>query len=101
MCVCVCIYIYMYKKLYTKTAAKEAVLLPVMSSSDDDPGFSHGFGAEASLPLTQGVPAVYHNITRLYWMVFSLYECHIFSDAVTALFWIFFIYSIFRFWLKM
>ena len=83
------------KKLYTKTSAKEAVLLPVKSSSDDDPGFRHGFGAEASLPLTQGAPAVSHNITRLYWMVFNLYVCHICSDAVTVLFWIFFIYSLF------
>ena len=83
------------KILYTKTAAKEAVLLPVKSSSDDDPGFRHGFGAEASLPLTQGAPAVSHNTTRLYWMVFNLYECHIRSDAVTALFWIFFIYFLF------
>ena len=74
------------KQSYTKTAAKEAVLLPVKSSSDDDPGFRHGFGAEASLPLTQGAPAVSHNTTRLYWMMFNLYECHIRSDAVTALF---------------
>ena len=37
------IYIYIYIKLYTKAAAKEAVLLPVKSSSDDDPGFRHGF----------------------------------------------------------
>ena len=38
----------------------------------------------------QGSPAVSHNTTRLYWMVFNLYECHIRSYAVTALFWIFF-----------
>ena len=81
--------------LYTKTTAKEAVLLPVKSSSDDDPRFRHGFGAEASLLLTQGAPAVSHNTTRLYWMVFNLYECHIHSDAITVLFWIFFIYSLF------
>ena len=86
---------YKEKKLYTKTAAKEAVLLPVESSSDDDPGFRHGFGAEASLPLIQGAPAVSHNTTRLYLMVFNLYECHIHSDAVRALFWIIFIYSLF------
>ena len=48
-----------YQKLYTKTATKEAALLPVKSSSDDDSGFRHGFGAEASLPLTQSAPAVY------------------------------------------
>ena len=79
-----------YIYIYTNTAAKEAVLLPVKSSSDDDPGFKHGFRTEASLPLTQGAPAVSHNTTRLYWMVFNRYECHIRSDAVTALFWIFF-----------
>ena len=28
-------------------------------------------------------------------MVFNLYECHIRSDAITVLFWIFFIYSLF------
>ena len=84
------IYIYIYIILYTKTAAKEAVLLPVKSSSDDDLGFRYGFGAEASLPLTQGAPAVSHNTTRLYRMVLNLYECHIRSDAVTGLFWIFF-----------
>ena len=78
------IYLSIYIILYTKTAAKEAVLLPVKSSSDDDPRFRHGFGAEALLPLTQGAPAVSHNTTRLYWMVFNLYECHIRSDAVTA-----------------
>ena len=83
------------KKIIYKNCCKKAVLLPVKSSSDDDPGFRHGFGAEASLPLTQGAPAVSHNTTRLYWMVFNLYECHIHSDAVTVLFWIFFIYSLF------
>ena len=75
---------------------KKAVLFPIKSSSDDDPGFRHGFGAEASLPLTQYAPAVSHNTTRLYWMMFDLYECHIRSDAVTVLFWsFFFIYSLF------
>ena len=44
-----------YKKIiYKNCRQKKTVLLPVKSSSDDDPGFRHGFGAEASLPLTQG-----------------------------------------------
>ena len=30
-------------------------------SSDDDSGFRHGFGTEASLPLAQSAPAVYHD----------------------------------------
>ena len=86
------IYIYMY--IY-KNCRKKAVLLRIKSSSDDYPGFKYGFGSEASLPLTQGTPVVSHNTTRLYWMVFDLYECHIRSDAVTVLFWIFFKYSLF------
>ena len=74
---------------------QKTVLLPVESSSVDDPGFRHDFRAEASLPLTQGTPAVSHNTTRLYRIVFDLYDCHICSDAVTVLFWVFFIYSLF------
>ena len=66
-------------------------MLPKKFSSNDDPGFR----AEASLPLTQSAPAVSHKTTRLYWMVFVLYECHILSDAATVLLWIFFIYSLF------
>ena len=101
-------YIYMdYIKNDIQELSQKAVLLPIKSSSDDYPGFRHGFGAEASLPLTQGAPAVFHNTTGLYWMVFDLYECHIRSDVVTVLFWIFFLYipsSLLvkvRVWLKM
>ena len=35
-----------------------AALLLTKPSSDDDPGFRHGFGAEPSLPLTQSARAV-------------------------------------------
>ena len=45
-----------------------AVLLPTKHSSDDDSGIKHGFGAEASLPLTQSTPAVIHDTTRLSWI---------------------------------
>ena len=93
MYIYICIYIYI--NFIYKNSHKKAVLLPIKSSSDDDPEFRHGFGPKASLPLTQGAPAVSHNTNRLYWMVYDLYECHIRSDAVTALFWIFFIYSLF------
>ena len=52
-----------------------------------------------SIITTNPVPppvSISHNTMRLYWMVFNLYECHIRSDAVTVLFWIFFfIYSLF------
>ena len=32
------------------THVYRAALLPTKSSSDDDSGFKHGFGAEAALP---------------------------------------------------
>ena len=32
-----------------------------MRNKYDDPGFRQGFGAEASLPLTQSAPAVTHS----------------------------------------
>ena len=41
-----------------------AALLPTKPSSDDDSGFRHGFGAEASLPLTRNAPAVTYDTTR-------------------------------------
>ena len=74
------------KNIYKNCRKKKTVLLPIKSSSDEDPGFRHGFGAEASLPQIQGVLAVSHNTTRLYWILSDLYECHILSDAVTVLF---------------
>ena len=64
-------------------------MLPIKSSSDDDAGFRHGFGAEALLPLTPGAPAISLNTIRLYWLMFALYGCHIHSYAVTVLFWFF------------
>ena len=67
----------LYTKIIYKNCRKKAVLLLVKSSSDNDLGLMHGFGAEALLPITQGAPAVYHNTTRLYLMVFDQYECHI------------------------
>ena len=57
-------YIYIYR-YHTITDVCTTALLPTKSSSDDDSGFRHGFGAEASLPLAQGTPAVSHNTTRL------------------------------------
>ena len=62
-------------------------LLPTKPSSDNDSGFRHNFGAEASLPLTQSAPAVTH---KLCWVVVTLWDCHIHADAAKALSWIFF-----------
>ena len=96
-------YIGLYEKIkinYKTCHKKKTVLLLIKSPSGTDPWFRHGFGAEASLP------GVFHNTTRLYWVVFDLYECHICSDAVTGLSRIFLIHSPFllvkvRLWLKM
>ena len=40
--------------------------VPTKPSSDDDSGFRHGFGAEAS--VTQSTPALTHDTTRLCWI---------------------------------
>ena len=77
------------KKNHTNTA--RAVLLPTKSSSDDDSGFRHGFGAEASLPLTQSAPAVSHDTTRLCWFDLATWVCQIQADADSTLSWISFL----------
>ena len=58
-------------------------MLPAKSSSNDD--FSHDFGAEASLPLTQSAPAVTADTTRFCWIDVTLWDCHIHTDAVYLL----------------
>ena len=50
---------------HTVTDVCTTALLPTKPSSDDDSEFSHGFGAEASLPLAQSTPAISHDTTRL------------------------------------
>ena len=47
-------------------------------------------GPEALLPLTQSAPAITHDTTRLCWIDVTLWDCYIHSDAVRALFWMFF-----------
>ena len=67
-------------------------LLWTKPSSDDDSWFRHDFGAEASLPPAQSAPAVSHDTTSLCQIVVTLWDCHIHTDAVRALSWIFFMY---------
>ena len=62
-----------------------AALLPTKPSSDDFSGFRHGFGAKASLPLTQSAITVTPYTTRLCWNDVTLWDCHIHADAVRAL----------------
>ena len=45
-CVCVCVCVY-----HVMTDVYTATLFSTKPSSDDDSGFRHSFGAEASLPL--------------------------------------------------
>ena len=62
-----------------------AALFLTKSSSDDDTGFRHGFGDEASLPQTQSPSAVTHDTTRRCWIDVTLWDCHIHNDAVRIL----------------
>ena len=86
------IYEYIYSRYCTNTDVCITALLPRKPSSDDDSGFKHGFGAEASLPLAQSAPAASHDTTTLCQIVVVLWDCHIHADAVTALSWIFSMY---------
>ena len=73
--ICASVYIYIYIDRYrhhTKTYVCTSALLPTKPSSDDDSGFRHGFGAEATLPLGQSAPAVIHDTTRLCWRFITL-----------------------------
>ena len=79
-------------RYYTITDVWITSLLPTKSSSDDDSGFRHSFGTEASLPLAQSTPAVYDDTTKLRLIVVTLWDCHIHTDAVKTLSWIFFMY---------
>ena len=47
------IYIYILNRYHTITDVYTTALLRTKPSSDDDPGFGHGFEAEALLPLAQ------------------------------------------------
>ena len=61
----VCLWMTIYK-YHTMTDADRAALLLTKPSSDSNSGFRHGFGAEASLPLTQSAPVITHDINRLF-----------------------------------
>ena len=76
-------------RYHTITDVCKTALLLTKPSSDDDSGFSHGFGNEASLPLAQNAPVVSHDTTRFFQIVITLWDCHIKADAVRALSWIF------------
>ena len=84
----------MQYRYHTITDVYTTALLLTKPSSDDS-GFRHGFGAEASLPLTQSAPAVPHDTTRLCQIVVALpkmrkslyeiihyhyYHCYVFSS---------------------
>ena len=82
----------MKEYLFTITHVYTVSLLPTKPSSDDDSGFRHGVGAKTPLPQTQSAPAVTHNTTRFCWIDVTLCDCHIHTNAVRALYWIFFMY---------
>ena len=92
MCVCVCVCVCVCRYLTITVVCTTALLPTKPSSDDDDSGFRHGFGAEASLPLAQSAPAVSHDTTRLCQIVIALWDCNIHADVVRALSWIFSMY---------
>ena len=51
-------------RLQIKTKKKTTAVQPTKSSSDDDSGVRHSFGANTSLLLTQSMPTVSYNTTR-------------------------------------
>ena len=71
------------------TAVQTAVFLLTKPLLDNDSGFKHGFGAKATLSLTQSTPAVSHDTISLCWFVITWWEYPIYADAVRALSWIF------------
>ena len=83
---------YIFSWYHTITDVCTTALLLTKPSSDDDSGFRHGFGAEASLPLVQSAPAVSHDTTRLCQIFVPLWDCHIHADPARALSWIFSVY---------
>ena len=82
---CLYIYIYIYRRYHAITDVYTTALLLTKPSSDDDSGFSYGFGTEASLPQAQSAPAVSHDTTRLCQIVVALWDCQIYANAVRAL----------------
>ena len=82
-------------RYHTITDVYTTALLLTNLSSDDYFEFRHGFGAEASLTLTQSTPAVSHDTTKLCQIVVALRDCQIHADAVIALSWIFSMYFLF------
>ena len=90
--------IYIYSRHHTVFDVYTTALLLTKTSSDDDSGFRHGFGAESSLPLTQSAPAVSHDTTRLCQIAVALWDCQIYADAVRALSWIFSMYFLLSDW---
>ena len=63
-------------------------------SSVDEYGFRYGFGAEASLPLSQSPPAVSHDTAKLCQIAVTLWDCLIHADAVRDISWIFSMYFV-------
>ena len=64
------------------TEVYTAALLPTKPSSEDNFGFKHGFVAEGSCLQTKNASVVTHNTTRLCWIYVTLWDCHIYADAV-------------------
>ena len=79
----------MYSRYHTINDVCTTALFPTKPSSDYESGFRHRFGPEESLTQIQSAPEVSHETTRLCLIVDTLQDCHIPTNAVRALSWIF------------
>ena len=75
------------RRYHTITDVYTTALLLTKPSSDDDSGFRHGFGAKASLPLTQSAPAVSYDTTRLCQIIVALWDCQIHASNFSQISW--------------
>ena len=99
MCVCVCIHECMCelneKFMRRLLRWQIAMLFPAKRLFHDESGFSHGFGAETSLPVNQSAPVLRDDATRFslisHYIVRMLYPCRCISIHI-LLFMIYFIY---------
>ena len=81
-------------RYHTITDVYTIALILTKPSSDDDSGFRHGFGAEASLPVAHSTPAVSDDTTRLCQIIVAQWDCQINAVADRALSWTFSMHSL-------
>ena len=82
---------FIYSRYHIITDVCTRALVLTKPSSDDNSGFKHGFGAEASLSLAQSTPAVSHDTTKLCQIYIYIVYTH--TDTCTNIYIYIYIYS--------